>query len=335
MLKRFAGILVALGIAGLAAAFVLWTLPSDEFVFEPGNARPLADRVEVEGGKPPAVGGVFYVDVFVRRMSRLEDLFPFVLPAGSDVVPELEVLPPGTTEADRDRQTAADMQRSERIASAVALEALGYDVEATPTGALVVGVARDVPAARKVQSGDVITAVDGVSVRTPDDLRAQIGKREPGDPVELTVRRGKETMRVRTETVAAPGQPNRPIVGITVAQEADIELPIDVEIDLGQVGGPSAGLAFALEIASMLGRNVTKGCDVAATGELALDGSVLPVGGLKQKTIGAEETGVDVFLVPAGENAAEARSHAEDLEIVAVDSYQQALRLLATSDRKC
>ncbi len=334
-MRRFAGILVALGVAGLAAAFLLWTLPAEEFVFEPGSAKPLTDRVEVEGARPVGTGDVYYVDVFVRRTSRLEDLFPFLLPDGSDVVPEEELLPPGTSEADRDRQTAADMQRSELVASAVALRALGYDVKAKPTGALVVSVAHDVPAARKVQPGDVIVAVDGVAVRTPDDLRAQIGKREPGDPVDLTVRRGKETLRLRTKTVPTPGDPSRPIVGIRVDQEADIELPIDIEIDLGQVGGPSAGLAFALEIARMLGRNVTKGCDVAATGELALDGSVLPVGGLKQKTIGAEKTGVDVFLVPAGENAAEARSHAEDLEIVAVDSYQQALRALATSDRKC
>jgi Lon-like protease len=177
--------------------------------------------------------------------------------------------------------------------------------------------------------------VDGVAVRTPDDLRAQIGKREPGDAVELRVRRGKETVPVRTRTVPTPGDPSRPIVGIRVDQEADIELPVDIEIDLGQVGGPSAGLAFGLEIARMLGRNITKGCRIAATGELALDGSVLPVGGLKQKTIGAEKTGVDVFLVPAGENAAVARSHARDLEVLAVDSYQQALRRLATSNRKC
>ena len=85
----------------------------------------------------------------------------------------------------------------------------------------------------------------------------------------------------------------------------------------------------------MLGRNVTKGCEIAATGELALDGTVLPVGGLKQKTIGAEDTGVDVFVVPAGENAADARRYAEDLEIMAVDSYQQALRRLTTSGRRC
>jgi Lon-like protease len=333
--RRFAGILVALGVAGLAATLLLWALPAEEFVFEPGSAKPLDDRVEVEGARPVGAGDVYYVDVFVRRTSRLEDLFPMLLPDGADVVPEEELLPPGTTEADRDRQTSADMQRSELVASAVALQALGYEVEATPTGAVVISVAHDVPAAGKVEPGDVIVAVYGVAVRTPDDLRAQIGKREPGDPVELTVLRGKETVRIRTKTVPTPGEPTRPIIGIRVDQEADIELPIDIDIDLGQVGGPSAGLAFGLEIARMLGRNVTKGCEIAATGELALDGTVLPVGGLKQKTIGAEETGVDVFVVPAGENAAEARRHAEDLEIMAVESYQQALRMLATSDRKC
>ena len=334
-MKRFAGILVALGVAGLAAALLLWALPAEEFVFEPGSAKPLSDRVEVAGARPAGEGDVYYVDVLVRRTSRLEDLFPVLLPDGADVVPEQELLPPGTSEADRDRQTAADMQRSERVASAVALQALGYQVEATPTGALVISVAQDVPAAGKVQPGDVIVAVDGVAVRTPDELRAQIGKREPGDSVELTVRRDKKTVQVRTKTVPTPGEPTRPIIGIRVDQEADIELPVDIEIDLGQVGGPSAGLAFGLEIARMLGRNVTKGCEIAATGELALDGTVLPVGGLKQKTIGAEDTGVDVFVVPAGENAAEARRYAEDLEIMAVDSYQQALRKLATSDRKC
>jgi PDZ domain-containing protein len=181
----------------------------------------------------------------------------------------------------------------------------------------------------------VIVAVDGIPVRTRDDLRREVGKRDPGDPVELTVRRGPKTLRIRTRTVESPVEPERPIIGIEVDQEAKIELPIDVEIDLGQVGGPSAGLAFGLEILRMLGRNVTKGCEIAATGELALDGAVLPVGGLKQKTIGARRTGVDAFLVPAGTNAAEARKHAEDLEVIPVESFQQALQRLATADLKC
>jgi PDZ domain-containing protein len=332
--KRLAGTVIALGIVGLIAALALWALPADEFVFEPGTAKPLAERVDVEDAKP-APGEVYYVDVFVRRSTRLEELLPFLLPDGSTVVPEHDLLPPGTSEADRDRQTAEDMERSEEIASAVALRAAGLDVRATPKGAFVVSVAGDVPATGKVKPGDVIVAVDGEAVPTRDDLRREVGKRKPGDPVELTIRRGDNTVRVTTRTVASPDEPGRAIIGIQVEQEADIKLPIDVAIDLGNVGGPSAGLAFGLEILRMLGRNVTKGCDVAATGELALDGSVLPVGGLKQKTIGARRAGVDVFLVPSGENTREARKYAKDLPVIPVDSFQQALRKLSTADLEC
>jgi PDZ domain-containing protein len=333
--KRFAGAAVALGLIGLVTAFVLWILPADEFIFTPGDPKPLEDKVTVEGGRPAGEGAVYYVDVFVRRTSRLEELFEFLRPEGSTVVPEQQLLPPGTSEAERDRQTVAQMQRSELVASAVALRELGYDVQATPEGALVVEVAPNVPATGKVEVGDVIVEVDGKRVLTPDDLRREIGRRKPGEDVGLTVRRAEERLEVVVETVAAESAPTRPIVGIIVDQEADIDLPVDVEIDLGSVGGPSAGLPFAIEIARMLGRDVTHGCRVAATGELALDGTVLSVGGLKQKTIGARQEGVDVFLVPAGRNAEDAREHAEDLEIVPVESFQQALRLLTTSQRKC
>ena len=122
--------------------------------------------------------------------------------------------------------------------------------------------------------------------------------------------------------------------GSSSEQDAKIELPIDVDIDLGRVGGPSAGLPFALEIARQLGRNVTHGCRIAATGELALDGSVLPIGGIEQKTIGVRRAGVDFFLVP-GENAAGARESADGVRVIPVDSFQQALRELATSGIKC
>jgi PDZ domain-containing protein len=334
-LKRFAGIAVALGIVGLVTAFVLWILPADEFIFTPGNPKPLADRVMVEGGRPTGLGDVYYVDVFVRRTSRLEELFPFLRPDDATVVPKQALLPPGTSEEERDRQTAAEMERSELVASAVALRELGYDVRATPRGAVVVDVASDVPAAATIEPGDVVVAVDGTPVRTPADLRREIGRRKPGDDVTLTVRRDGKSMQLVVTTVPNPLEPARPIVGISVDQQADIDLPLDVEIDLDRVGGPSAGLPFAIEIARMLGRDVTHGCKVAATGELALDGSVLSVGGLKQKTIGARRTGVDVFLVPSGANAEDARENAKGLEIVPVDSFQQALRFLTTSSKIC
>jgi PDZ domain-containing protein len=333
-LKRLAVAAAVLGALGLAATFVLWVLPADEFIFTPDRAKPLAERVQVEGAGPAGSGDVYYVDVYVRRTSLLEDLFPFTRPDGATVVREQDLLPPGTSEEERDRQTAAEMVRSESIASVVALRALGYDVVATPRGALVIGVASDVPAAAAIEAGDVIVAVDGKAVRTPSELRVEIGRRKPGDKVKLTIDRSGERIEPTVRTVPNPTDPSTPVVGIRVDQEAKIELPIDVDIDLGQVGGPSAGLPFALEIARMLGRNVTHGCKVAATGELALDGTVLTVGGLKQKTLGARKADVDLFIVPV-ENAEEAQDHADGLRVIPVESFQQALQTLTTSSLNC
>jgi PDZ domain-containing protein len=194
----------------------------------------------------------------------------------------------------------------------------------------VLGVAVDVPAAGKLRSGDVIVGVDGRPVKTPDEIRLEIGRRKPGDEVRLTVRRDGKRIEVTVRTVSSPENPSRPVVGVQVDQNADIELPLDIDIDLGRVGGPSAGLPFALEIARMLGRNVTHGCNVAATGELALDGSVLRVGGIKQKTIAAREADATVFVVP-NENAAEARRHAEGLRILPVSTFAQALEALGAA----
>ena len=326
---------MVLGVVGVVTALALWWTPANDFLIVPDQAKPLESKVEVEGGRANAQGDVYYVDVFVRRIRRLEQLLPFTRPQGATLVPERAIAPTGTTDKERDRQNAADMKRSEQIASVVALRALGYHVVATPRGILVTGVSPDVPAAKLVEPDDIIVAVDGVQVRTPAQLRREIGRKEPGDEVRLTIRRNGKAMDVTVRTVASPTDPSRAIIGILVDQDAKIQLPIDVHIDLGRVGGPSAGLPFALEIARQLGRDVTHGCRVAATGELALDGSVLPIGGIEQKTIGVRRAGVDYFLVPVGENARTAQKYADGLDVIPVDSFQQALRKLATNVKKC
>jgi Lon-like protease len=334
-LRRFAGAAVVLGALGLVTALVLWWLPADDFLFVPDRAKPLAGKVEVEGGRTNAKGDVYYVDLFVRRIRLLEELLPFTRPEGSTLVSEEILAPTGETDAERNRQNAEDMKRSEETAAVVALRALGYDVVATPNGVLVTSVAPDVPAAASLDPGDIVVGVDGTPVRTPTELRAEIGRRKPGDDVRLTVRRGRKTLEVTVRTIASPQDPSRAIVGILVDQNANIRLPFEVDIDLGRVGGPSAGLPFALEIARQLGRDVTHGCRIAATGALALDGTVIPIGGVKQKTIGARRADVDYFLVPVGENTEDARDNAGDLRIIPVESFQQALQRLATDDIKC
>ena len=326
-----------LAIAFLAVVGVmiglLFVLPDEgSYLFLPDEPHPVAPLVEVEGGEPPdGRGGLYFVDVLVRRPSIAERLLSQVFYDGASLVPAEAVNPTGLSERVRRQASLEVMSRSQQVAAAVALRAAGYEVEAHENGAFVVQVIPRAPAAGKLRPSDVIVELDGRRVDSLGRLRSLLGAHEPGDEVELGVRRGKERLGVSVELAADPQQPGRGVIGVIVEESVDIRLPLDVEIDAGNVGGPSAGLAFALGILEELGRDVDHGLRVAVTGEIELDGSVTAVGGIKQKTIGAKEAGIQLFLVPAGDNAREARRYADGMRIVPVQSFQQALRALATA----
>jgi PDZ domain-containing protein len=323
--------LAAAGLVLLAVvALVLWLAPSNSYIFLPDRARPVAPLVTVPGGKTPRDGGgIYYVDVLVRKASWLERLFPSIR-EGATIVPSSFVQAPGVSEKAQHTEDLRAMSRSQEVAAAVALRALGYKVVARSSGVLVEEVAPDAPAAGKLFPTDVIVSVDGRRVRTAKDLRAILASRPAGTTFRIGVRRGRGLTQVSIKTIAAPQQGGRPILGIIAGQAATVRLPVNVRINAGDVGGPSAGLAFALDILEQLGRDVDHGHRVAATGEIELDGTVGPIGGVEQKTIGVRKAGIHVFLVPAGENAAEARRYAHGVRIVPVQNFQQALRALAT-----
>jgi PDZ domain-containing protein len=326
---RWPGRILVLGLVLLLTAAVLWAVPSDEYIFLPNRAEAVAPFVSVPNEKRDPDGGIYFVDVIVRKATLLDRVLPW-LRDGASFIPTDQVEPKGASGEDLRRQSRLEMERSQPVAAAVALRALGYKVRATPTGILVSLVLRDGPAAGKLQPQDVIVAVDGHRVLTPSDLRQQIRRAGVGSRLRVTVRRGTKQATVAMRPVADPNDRQHAVIGILVEQAADIRLPIKVRIDLGNIGGPSAGLAFALDVMEELGRDVDGGMRVAATGTISLNGAVGPVGGLKQKTIGARKAGVDVFLVPAGENAREAARYADGLKIVPVNSFRQALRALAT-----
>jgi Lon-like protease len=330
-LKRVftSGRLLVVGLVLLAVFLALLVLPSSDYIFLPDKAHPVAPLVTVPGGQDPKVGGVYYVDVIVRRAKLWEKLLGGVH-EGADLYPASAINPPGVDDAQRRRIDLQDMQNSQVVAAAVALKAAGRKVVSRPVGARVEAVQPGKPAVGKLQPDDVITAVDGARVTTPADVFTLMRPHSPGDTVALTIRRGSRTVVARIRTVAAEDGTRRAVVGVLLEPALDIRLPLDVRIDAGGVGGPSAGLAFALDILAELGRNVLHGKKVAATGEILPNGAVGPIGGIKQKTIGARETDVDAFLVPAGENARDARRYAHGLRIIAVESFSQALRALAT-----
>jgi PDZ domain-containing protein len=324
------GVLLTVGLVLVAIVLAAFILPSNEYIFLPDPAHPVSPLVTVPNGHDPKRGGIYFVDVVVRKATVLEKLFGG-LHEGADLYPASAINPPGTNDSQRRQIDLEDMTNSQQVAAAVAEKAAGKKVVISETGAKVVDVGAGYPAVGKLEPDDVITSVGGTHVRTTANLFKAMSSNKIGTTIAFGIRRDGAAKVVRIKTIASPDKPRRAFVGIGVEQAVDLHVPIAVRIDAGGVGGPSAGLAFALEVLQKLGRNVTHGLKIAATGEIFPDGTVGPIGGIKQKTIGARKSGVDAFLVPVGgDNAADARKYAHGLRIIPVKTFPQALRALAT-----
>ena len=312
-------------------ALVLYAVPSHDYLLLPDKAHPVGPLVTVQGEhKQQGPGGIYFVDVFERRASVFESLFPWIH-SGSTLVPASLIVPPGVSDQAAQQADLRAMAISQKVAAAVALRRLGYKVVVRPSGVIVAELESTSHAAGKVQTGDLIVSVNGASTQTIAQLRTAMAKVRPGAVVSLAIVRGSQHVTESVKTMPDPTDKQRAIVGFAPEQAAQIKLPIKVRIDTGNVGGPSAGLAFALEVMEKLGHNVDHGYRVAATGEIELNGAVTAIGGVKQKTVGAHATGVDVFLVPvAGDNARDAERYAHGLKIIPVKSFAQALHALAT-----
>jgi len=314
----------------LVIVVTLELVSSRDYIFLPDKAHPVAPLVKVAGGHDPTgTGGIYFVDVVVRKATLLEQIFGG-LHSGADLYPAGEVVPPGTSSQTEEQVNAAEMRTSQQVAAAVALRALGKKVTTSEDGALVSQVEPGFPAAGGLRPTDVIVGVDGKPVHSPDDVSRVMAGAPVGTPFHFAILRSGKRVAVPLTTVAAAKGSKRGVVGVLLEPNESIKLPLRVAIDAHGVGGPSAGLAFALDLLQELGRNVDHGHKIAATGEIFLDGRVGPIGGIKQKTIGAREAGVDAFLVPAGQNAVDARKYAHGLRIIPVKNFQQALQALAT-----
>ena len=313
----------------VVTALILARIPSGQYVLLPDIAHPVAPLVKVEGARTPkGAGSIYFLDVIEKKASELERLFPWIH-SNATFEPANDVVPPCSTDREAIQAQFQQMAFSQRVAATVALRQLGYHVVVHPTGVVVSQLIAGTNAPCKLQPMDIIVAVDGTPTPTATALHSVLEHVEPGEVVALRVRRAGRLLTVRVKTVdVGSGQA---LVGFAPEQAATFKLPVRVSIDAGNVGGPSAGLAFALEVMQKLGRNVTHGYKVAATGEMELDGTVAPIGGVRQKVVDAHKADVDVLLVPAGENAKTARHYADkQLRVIPVHSFGQALRALAT-----
>jgi PDZ domain-containing protein len=321
-------VVVSLVAALVVAVVILLKIPTGDILLLPDIAHPVAPLVHVTGGKPVKGGGeLFFVDVQEQDASQFDVLFQGWLHPHSTKVPKAAIIPPGINDQQYQRIALQQMKISKEIAPVVAERQLGYDARLQPLGARVDAVDPKYHAQGILKAGDLIVAVNGTPTLTLEQLHAVVSKLEPGDVASIRIKRDSKLQTVSVKTSLRKGLA---IIGINVFQAIKVVLPVKVTIQSGNIGGPSAGLAFTLEVMEKLGADVTHGYKVAATGEMHIDGKVVPIGGVEQKTWGVREAGAQVFLVPAGVNAKTAMKFAgPDLMIIPVTSLEQALHKLA------
>jgi PDZ domain-containing protein len=313
-------ILVGLGIV---ARYV--QLPYDTLA--PGSARTVNGAIEVKGHPTyPPQGKVFYTTVSVReRVNPYEALAGWIDPA-VEVIAETKVrgtIPPEQFQ----RLNVEAMADSKTTAQVLALRQLGYTD--LGVGAEVVEVQPEMPATPVLKPQDVIVAIDGKPVSTSSDAVTAIRAKAPGDTLTMRVKRG-DAPPADVSAVLAESE-GRPLLGVRLSTK--IQLPFEINIESGRVVGPSAGLAYGLELLDLLTPGeLTGGSEVAVTGELNGDGTVGPVGGVAQKAVTVRRAGIKVFIVPKA-NEEEARANAGDgLEVRGVATFEEALKALGSLD---
>jgi PDZ domain-containing protein len=334
MTRALRSILILALVAAIAlGAVALWALQaqSSDFAFVPRAAQPTLGAVKLQGEKPPAAnaGRLYFTTVGVRHATVWESWFG--VGDGGQLVPEHAVQPPGESDEERARLDTEAMGSSQDAAEVVGLRALGYDVTVKPSGVQIAAIDPGAPIAKDGgELGDLILQAQTTRVTTIESLRAVLTTVGVKHRVSLGLHRDGRMLTIDTETIA--GRDDKPILGIMPTQANTISSPRTVTYSVEGVGGPSAGLAFALQIYSA-GKDYANlhGLRVAATGTLSMTGTVGAIGGVGEKAIGARRAGAEVFLVPT-DNAAEARAaHVTGLRIVPVGNFTDALRALAAS----
>ncbi|MEJ2554993.1 MAG: PDZ domain-containing protein [Anaerolineae bacterium] len=321
-----AGLLI-LGMLGVTFSLV----PTNNGLEAPGIAVPVEPMVEVPPQhRYPSTGAFFLTTVIPQTPITAGEWVVGQLSPAVKIVPPEQIVPPGTTAQALAQQEYQMLDESETTATVEGLRLAGYDAAVEGKGARVVSILPDSPAKGVLQPGDVIISLNGQSIRTTSELTNQLMAQDAHATVTLQIERDGRKMDLAVPLMppSKPGQPPR--IGILVESAGfSVQLPFPVEIVPQKIsGGPSAGLMFTLTVYNMVTpEDLTGGRKIAGTGTISLDGTVGPIGGVQQKVAGAEIAGAEYFLSPP-ENYADARAVARHIQVVKVDTAEQAIQFL-------
>lgn len=331
--------LASLLAAGVLAVFVVLAAraPVPYVTVSPG---PTLDVLGEQNGEPivqvaghrtyPVEGQLRLTTVSVSNPDRKVSLIEAVGAWLNDdvaVLPYEAMYPERNTAEEERTQSQAQMVSSQDTAIAAALTALDYELSSY---AVVTGVSAGGPSEGKLKARDRLLAIGDREIGDVEDVFRVIKGFAPGDTVTVTVRRGGAERRFDIETVPAEDDPERPLIGVLVGTGYDF--PFDVRLALDDsIGGPSAGLMFALSVYDTLTPgSLTGGEVIAGTGSIDPEGRVGPIGGVRQKIAAAADAGAEVFLVPPDNCASAVHDPVEGIELIRADDLSSAVEALET-----
>lgn len=321
---------LVLAMALVAGVSALSTMTTNHVVILPGTVEGLKS-IEITGSTSPRLYETGNIELVTVRTGRATyaDRFYSLLHDEVDIVPLEQTRPSGVSETDSQKRDEQLMVQSKAAAEYAAFKWLGYPVSIDGGGAKVDDVSTDTAATGRILVDDVIVAIDGTRIHLINDIGDALAGRSPGEIAAVSVIRSGITTEIEVPISASREVPPRNILGVTVRNTSvNLITPFETRIPTANITGPSAGLAFGLEIVDLLTPgDLTGGNDVVATGVLAPSGAVGSVGGVKQKATAVERSGAKYFIVPR-RNISEAREGAPSIEIVPVSDIGEAVAFL-------
>jgi PDZ domain-containing protein len=317
------------------AVGVLEIIPSNYYLLLPGDALPVAPMITIPGHPVRHThGGLYMTDVtFMKTDHLLQELYGRVNPDAD--LEKAQDFSGGLSQTQYLKLNASLMTDSTHQAEAAALNVLpGYHPRYAPTGPKIVFLVPKTPAATTLRVGDVIEYVDGTRVTRAAQVAPLVHRVRAGRPVRLGILRKGRLLHLTARTVPSTnGVPNpkgkTALIGIEVQDQ--LQFPVKIRINAGNIVGPSAGLMFALGIVQRLvPYDITHGCKIAGTGAIDFNGDVGEIGGAKQKVIAARNAGAQYFFVPdVPANLGPAMAHHGSVKVVPVKTLRQALNFLS------
>lgn len=316
------------------ALFILlgFLIQIDYYIIMPSRAVNLGEIIEIDNADRDDQGSFYLVTVSQKRASLITAAYGILHPY-MDINPIDNVIPSGMDESEYRQLLSDNMIESRHLAQVVALRRAGYDIEINSEGIEIVGLSDDAPAQGFLLKGDIIRAVDGIAVFLATEVPLLVQDRNVGDEVTLDIERDTLPVKVTIKTGGSPEDSELPILGIFIKTLPwEPVLPLEIAMNTGRIGGPSAGLMFVLEILNQLQpEDLTAGYDIAGTGTIDINENVGRIGGVIQKVVAAEKAGAEYFFVPRS-NYEQAQKVARKIELVPVENLEEVLLFLSNLD---